>query len=532
LIKEIGIGVTVAALIFLILQGVNLLPLLLLGALSYLLYNFSGMKVINKDFRGKVPPRTEGVTFADVGGQENAKVEIKEALEFIKDGSETRRLGIRPLKGILLAGPPGTGKTLLAKAAATYTGASFVATSGSEFVEMYAGVGAQRVRELFKRARELSRRENNKNAAIFIDEIDVLGGKRGQHSGHLEYDQTLNQLLVEMDGISTNDDVRILVMAATNRVDLLDPALLRPGRFDRIIRVELPDKEARLHILKLHTGNKPLAAEVDLGQIARQTFGFSGAHLESLANEAAIFALRGGDKKLRQHHFIEAIDKVMMGEKLDRRPSDEDLKRVAIHETGHAIVSERVRPGSVSTVTIVPRGGALGYIRQVPEMDSYLLTGRQLEEQIQILIAGAIAEELILHGRSTGASNDFSEAARLAQKMVFAGMSHLRIVDQDSLPRILLHRAVAKILRTQEEIVREELQDRVAILTAISEELLREEKLSGDSLRQFINSAKVSLVKSSMVGPNPPVKIMRSERCRPRAKTSRRRSGLSPTVVV
>ena len=186
---------------------------------------------------------------------------------------------------------------------------------------MYAGVGAQRVRELFKRARELAQRENRKNAAVFIDEIDVLGGKRGQHSGHLEYDQTLNQLLVEMDGISTTDEVRILLMAATNRADLLDPALLRPGRFDRIIRVELPDKGARLQILKLHTDNKPLAADVDLEDIARQTFGFSGAHLESLANEAAIFALRGGDKKLQQRHLVEAIDKVMMGEKLDRRPS-------------------------------------------------------------------------------------------------------------------------------------------------------------------------------------------------------------------
>ena len=488
MIKEIAIGVALAAFIFLILQGINLLPLLLLGVLSYLLYSLSGMKVLNKDFQGQIPTRAQKITFADVGGQENAKMEIKEALEFIKDSSRAQKLGIRPLKGILLAGPPGTGKTLLAKAAAAYTGASFVATAGSEFVEMYAGVGAQRVRELFKRARELAQRENRKNAAVFIDEIDVLGGKRGQHSGHLEYDQTLNQLLVEMDGISTTDEVRILLMAATNRADLLDPALLRPGRFDRIIRVELPDKGARLQILKLHTDNKPLAADVDLEDIARQTFGFSGAHLESLANEAAIFALRGGDKRLQQRHLVEAIDKVMMGEKLDRRPSEEDLRRAAIHETGHAIISELVRPNSVSTVTIVPRGEALGYIRQMPETDSYLLTKQHLEEQIQVLVAGAIAEEMLLHSRSTGASNDFSEAARLAQRMVFAGMSYLGIVARDSLPQSLLHRAVTRILREQEKIVTEDLKGRIDILATVSGELFREEKLSGESLRQFIHS--------------------------------------------
>ena len=477
-----------AAFTFFFLQGINLLPLLFLCVLSYFLYSLSGMKVMNKGFQGQVPSKSKRITFADVGGQENAKMEIREALEFIKDSSRAQKLGIRPLKGILLAGPPGTGKTLLAKAAAAYTGASFVATAGSEFVEMYAGVGAQRVRELFKGARELARRENKKNAAVFIDEIDVLGGKRGQHSGHLEYDQTLNQLLVEMDGISTDDEVRILLLAATNRVDLLDPALLRPGRFDRIIRVELPDKEARLQILKLHTANKPLAKDIDLEDIARQTFGFSGAHLESLANEAAIFALRGGEKTLLQKHFVEAIDKVMMGEKLDRRPSDEDLKRVAIHEAGHALLSERVRPNSVSAVTIVPRGEALGYIRQMPEADSYLLTKQHLEEQIQVLIAGAIAEEMLLNSRSTGASNDFNQAARLAQRMVFAGMSHLGIVDQDSLPQNLLHRAVTRILRAQEKFVTEELKGKIHILRLVSRELFREEKLSGESLRQFIHS--------------------------------------------
>lgn len=486
MIKEITIGVAIAALIFLALQGVNLLPLLFLGALCYLLYNLSGLKVINKGFQGQISPKTRGITFADIGGQENAKKEIIEALEFIKDSSTAEQLGIRPLKGILLAGPPGTGKTLLAKAAAAYTGASFIATAGSEFVEMYAGVGAQRVRELFQQARELARRDNRKNATIFIDEIDVLGGKRGQNSGHLEYDQTLNQLLVEMDGITANDEVRVLVIGATNRVDLLDAALLRPGRFDRIIQVELPDKDGRLQILKLHTANKPMAPDVNLESIACQTFGFSGAHLESLANEAAILAFRGQEKILKQEHFIEAIDKVMLGEKMDRQPSKDDLKRVAVHEIGHAIVSERVRRGSVSTVTIIPRGSALGYMREVPEADSYLQTRRQLEEKIQVLIAGAIAEEILFRSRSTGASSDFAEAAQLAKGMVYAGMSELGIVDPDSLPQNLLHRAVAQILRVQEELVREELQNNIEIIRCISQELLREEKLSGERLRQII----------------------------------------------
>lgn len=303
MIKEIAVGIVIAAVIFLALQGVNLLPLLLLGALGYLLYNLSGLKVLNKGFQGQASPSTGRITFADIGGQENAKKEIREALEFVRDSSTARQLGIRPLKGILLVGPPGTGKTLLAKAAAAYTGASFIAAAGSEFVEMYAGVGAQRIRELFHQARELARQNNRKNATIFIDEIDVLGGKRGQHTGHLEYDQTLNQLLVEMDGITASDEFRILLIGATNRVDLLDEALLRPGRFDRIIHVDLPDKDGRLQILRLHTANKPLAADVNLESIARQTFGFSGAHLESLANEAAILAFREREKKTEAGAF-------------------------------------------------------------------------------------------------------------------------------------------------------------------------------------------------------------------------------------
>ncbi|MBC7326449.1 MAG: AAA family ATPase, partial [Moorella sp. (in: Bacteria)] len=221
---------------------------------------------------------------------------------------------------------------------------------------------------------------------------EILGSRRGQTTSHLEYDQTLNQLLVEMDGLKVDDRVRILVMAATNRVDMLDPALLRPGRFDRQVRVELPDKEGRLEILKLHTRNKPLAADVNLEAVAKETFGFSGAHLESLTNEAAILAMREGCQEIHQRHLHEAVDKVMMGERLDRRPSAHELRRVAIHETGHALMSELVKPGSVSALTVTPRGQALGYMRQSPEDDTYMYTKEYLEDQIAVMLAGAVAE--------------------------------------------------------------------------------------------------------------------------------------------
>ena len=283
-----------------------------------------------------------------------------EALEFVTDAAKCRALGIRPIKGILLTGPPGTGKTLLAKAAANYTNSTFIAASGSNFVEMYAGVGASRVRQLFQRAKEQAKKQGLASAIIFIDEIEVLGGKRGSNSSHLEYDQTLNQLLVCMDGINSEDEVRILVIAATNRADLMDDALLRPGRFDRIVKVDLPDKAARKHILQIHARGKPLSPEVSLDDIAAETFGFSGAHLESLLNEAAIGAMRRNMEVITAEHIKDAIEKVMLGEKLPRRPRPSELKRIAHHEIGHALIRELLQPGSVSSVTITSRGSALG----------------------------------------------------------------------------------------------------------------------------------------------------------------------------
>lgn len=444
--------------------------------------------MVAKSFAGGGSGVKHDVTFDDIGGQATAIKELKEALEFIKNHSDIQKLGIRPLKGILLTGPPGTGKTLLAKAAAGYTDAAFVAASGSEFIEMYAGVGAQRVRKLFQTARESSQRMGKNNSIIFIDEIEILGGKRGQTTGHLEYDQTLNELLVQMDGLKVDDKVRVLLVGATNRVDMLDPALLRPGRFDRQVKVELPDREGRLEIIKLHTRNKPLAEDVSLEAIARETFGFSGAHLESLANEAAILAMREGLSLVYHRHFHEAVDKVMMGDRLDRRPSPAELQRVAIHETGHAFMSEHLREGSVSTLTITPRGQALGYMRQTPEDDTYLYTRDYLENQIAVMLAGAVAEEMMLGGRSTGAGNDYLQATKTADQIINSGMSDLGVVDPETLPRSFRYRTQKKILQAQEERVITFLSKRKEQLFEVVELLLEQEKISGTQLRKIMGT--------------------------------------------
>jgi len=483
----IGGGAAVAA--FLIYLGYNVWPLVLLGALFFLVTQLVG----TGGLRRRVAPVGAGraathVTFKDVGGQAAAKRELIEALEFLSNAEFPRRLGIRPLRGILLTGPPGTGKTLLAKAAATYTDSVFLAASGSEFVEMYAGVGAQRIREIFARARRQALDQSKSSAIVFIDELEVLGGQRGRHMSHLEYDQTLNQLLVEMDGITWDDKVNILVMGATNRADLLDQALLRPGRFDRLVRVDLPDREGRLQILELHTRNKPLAPDADLEQIAKQTHGFSGAHLESVANEAAILAMRAGSDRISQSHLQEAVDKVLMGEKVDRRPCPEDLERVSAHEVGHAVMAEIVRPGSVSSVSISSRGQTLGHVRQTPRDDAYLQTRRSLEEEIDVLLAGAVAEEELYGDRSTGAACDFEQAAELARRMVLAGMSPLGVIDKEVVPNRLVHREVTRTLGRRERAVRRRLRRHKQELRRVASRLLERESLSGDELRRYLGS--------------------------------------------
>ncbi|TGE35215.1 AAA family ATPase [Desulfosporosinus fructosivorans] len=463
-------------------MGYNVLPVGLLLVGAYLVWTLVLSRQVLKNGNG-VSIATTQINFEDIGGQSVAKKELQEALDFLRYSDRMKALGIRPLKGILLSGPTGTGKTLLAKAAAKYTDSAFLSVSGSEFVEMYAGVGAERVRGLFRRAREMVRKEKKTSAIIFIDEMDILGAKRGSNVSHHEYDQTLNQLLVEMDGLKAEQGAHILVMAATNRLEALDDALLRPGRFDRQVKVDLPDKEGRVAILKIHTKNKPLAKEVNLEEIAHETFGFSGAHLESVTNEAAIFALREESNEINEHHLHEAVEKVMLGEKLDRKPSIEELRRVAIHESGHAMLAEKVRPNSVAQISIRSRGNALGYVRHYPKDDLYLYTQAMLEDQIMVALAGALAEEVILGTKSTGAMGDYEQALNLVEKLLLAGMSSLGVVDVSLLSAEQRQPVTSAILTGLEERTMEIIKENTKVLLRLAEILADEETLTGDTLR-------------------------------------------------
>ncbi|HCJ58389.1 AAA family ATPase [Lutispora sp.] len=485
--KEHIIGAVAAIIVFLSLLGFDILPLIFLIGFAGAIYFITDSKLLKVKSSSVGEGRKDSsISFNDIGGQEIAKNELREALEFIKSNDKLKALGIRPLKGILLNGPPGTGKTLLAKAAAQYTNSIFLSASGSEFVEMYVGVGAKRVRQLFTQAKQAAKRMNRHSAVIFIDEIEVLGGKRGQNHSHQEHDQTLNELLVQMDGISSDDEVKVLVIGATNRSDMLDSALLRPGRFDRIVKVDLPDKKGRAHILKLHTRNKPLSAEVEIEAIARDTFGFSGAQLESVANEAAILAMRDESKEISSVHFKNAIEKVMMGEKLDRLPSVDEKLRIAIHESGHALIGELLFPHSVASVNVASRSNALGYVRNTQEDDMFLYTCDYLNGRIAVSLAGALAEEVLLSSRSTGASSDFQNASDLARHIVYGGMSELGIISAEDLPKEKLHNAISSILGEVEKSTLSLLNENIQILKDVSSELLDKETLSGDELRALI----------------------------------------------
>lgn len=488
MIKSIMFGTGGALFIFLIYLGMDPLPVIVLAGIGLLVYSSGARsmqktgRMVGKNQKNKYIP---SVDFDQIGGQNRAKNELKEALDFLLQREKIAQYGIRPIKGILLTGPPGTGKTLMAKASAHYTDAVFVSASGSEFVEMYVGVGAKRIRSLFQETRTLARKNKKNRAIVFIDEIDVIGGKR-DGSQQREYDQTLNQLLTEMDGISVAQEVQVLVVAATNRKDILDPALLRPGRFDRHIQVDLPDRKARLHILRLHMKNKTLNPDVSLMKIAEETFGFSGAQLESLANEAAIYALRENRTAIEQKHLASAIDKVLMGEKADREASSEEKERVAVHEMGHAIISEYVRPGSVSEITLTPRGQALGYVRQQPDRDRVLYTREHLEKSIQVCLAGAAAEEHFYGHRSTGAKNDYEQAYQYARTMIEAGLSKLGIINPKLIGKEELHLEAKKIL----EKLYDDTLRRIVCFSFMFEEnlgiLLKEEVLSGDEFREML----------------------------------------------
>ncbi len=362
------------------------------------------------------PDSLPKVTFDDVAGNDEAKTELKETIDFLKDPERIRRLGGRMPKGVLLVGPPGTGKTLMARAVAGEAGVPFFNISGSEFIEMFVGVGAARVREMFEQAREKA------PCIIFIDELDAIGRARGAGpvmGGHDEREQTLNQLLTEMDGFDPSTGV--VVMAATNRPEILDKALLRAGRFDRQILVDKPDLEAREQILRLHARKLKLADDVDLKVVAQRTPGFVGADLENICNEAAIRAVRENHDSVTMKDFEAAIDRVIAGpEKKHRTLNPEEKHRVAVHESGHALVAETVPTGEpVHKVSIIPRGvAALGYTMQLPVEEKFLSTEQELKDQIAILLGGRVAEETVLGEISSGASNDLERASEIARNMV------------------------------------------------------------------------------------------------------------------
>lgn len=357
-------------------------------------------------------------TFRDVAGLDEVKEELFEVVDFMKSPDKYIKMGAKIPKGILFYGPPGTGKTLLASAVAGETDSSFFNVTGSEFVEKYVGVGAKRVRTLFEKARKEA------PSIIFIDEIDAIGARRHSESNN-EKDQTLNQLLVEMDGFNKDDN--IIIVGATNRLDLLDEALLRPGRFDRHIRINSPNYNSRYEILKVHTNNKPLHKDVDLKLLARKTHGFNGAHLANIANEAAIFAVRDNSSEISNYHFDKAIERVIAG--IEQKNSvliEKEKKIVSYHEAGHALVSNSVNICPIQKISIVPRGEALGYVLQLPDEDRYIYTKEELIGKIKILLAGKAAEEIIFNHLSTGAKDDLKKVTDIADQMVCEyGMSKL-----------------------------------------------------------------------------------------------------------
>lgn len=405
---------------------INIAPTILLIGIAFWFFTkqLNGQKG-SMDFgrsKAKLNPDKGRITFKDVAGLPEEKEELQELIDFLKYPKKFQKLGARIPKGVLLVGPPGTGKTLLAKAVAGEANAPFYFISGSDFVELYVGVGASRVRDMFKQAKQ------NAPCLIFIDEIDAVGRQRGTGigGGHDEREQTLNQLLTEMDGFGANEG--IIIIAATNRPDVLDPALLRPGRFDRQVTVALPEQKAREEILKVHARNKVLSKGVHLDSIAKRTVGFSGADLENLLNEAALLAVRREKGAITMSEIDEAIDRVIMGPaKVTKKYTAKEKKLVAYHEAGHAVLGIKLDDANdVQKVTIIPRGQAGGYNLMLPKEEKYTATKTELLEQIMGLLGGRVAEEVVFGEVTTGAHNDFEKATKIARSMVTEyGMSTL-----------------------------------------------------------------------------------------------------------
>ncbi|HVV81506.1 MAG TPA: ATP-dependent zinc metalloprotease FtsH [Kofleriaceae bacterium] len=482
------------------------------------------------------------ITFKDVAGVEEAKDEVEEIIAFLKDPKKFTKLGGRIPKGVLMMGPPGTGKTLLARAIAGEAGVPFFSISGSDFVEMFVGVGASRVRDLFEQGKK------NAPCIIFIDEIDAVGRHRGAGlgGGHDEREQTLNQLLVEMDGFESNDGV--IIIAATNRPDVLDPALLRPGRFDRRIVVPRPDLRGRIGILAVHVRRVPLSAAVDLDVIARGTPGFSGADLESLVNEAALIAARRDKDKVDAEDFEEAKDKVLMGaERRSMIISDKEKRTTAVHESGHALVARFVSgPGGneadpVHKVTIIPRGRALGLTQQLPTEDRLSMTREFAQNQIAILLGGRVAEEIIFNQKTTGAGNDIERATELARAMVtewgmsdefgplnFAGSKQEVFLgrdfasserhSEDTSQRI--DAEIRRIVMQQYERVSKLLAAHKEDLERVADALLDYETIDGDDIDRLLKGEKIARPM--------PASRKRAETAKPGDEESKKRPSLIP----
>lgn len=443
------------------------------------------------------------VTFDDVAGAEEEKEELAEIVQFLKDPKKFLSLGAHIPKGVLLVGPPGTGKTLLARAVAGEAGVEFLSISGSDFVELYVGIGASRVRDLFEQAKA------DTPSIVFIDEIDAVGRQRGAGlgGGHDEREQTLNQLLVEMDGFSANEGV--VILAATNRPDILDPALLRPGRFDRQVYVGLPDIKGREEILRVHARNKPLAEDVDLSELARGTAGFTGADLENLLNEGALLAGRGSARYISKDYLDKALIKVIAGPEKKSRVVTEHARRLtAYHEAGHAIVSHALDTADpVHMVTIVPRGRAGGMTISLPQEDKYGFSRREMEQEIAICLGGRVAEELVLGDSSTGASSDLVRATKVAREMVAKyGMSDAlgNLVFETGGDEVFIGRTMAHARTYSEEVAakidaemrviidraraacHDILTARRAALDGIAAYLLEHETMDGETFRAMM----------------------------------------------
>jgi cell division protease FtsH len=488
------------------------LPLALIGGLWYMGsrqmagggMGAGGMFGVGKSKANEVKPESIGITFKDVGGADEAIAELQETIQFLKAPESFANLGGRIPKGVLLVGPPGTGKTLLAKATAGEAGVPFFETSGSEFVEMFVGVGAARVRDLFEQARQAA------PAIIFIDEIDAIGQSRGgatRLGGNDEREQTLNQLLAEIDGFHTEKDKPVIIMAATNRPEVLDQALLRAGRFDRQITVSAPDLTGRLQILKIHSQKVKLSPDFDLDRAARITPGFSGADLENVMNEAALLAARRHESGVTMQDFEAAIERVVAGpEKRSRVMNEQERTTVAYHESGHALVAELVpNADPVAKVSIVPHGrGALGFTMQMPTEDRYLLTREELEDRLAVMLGGRAAEQVVFNVISTGASDDIQRASELARRMVTEfGMSDklgtVRYATQQyqflsgdtaasASPETLkiIDEEVQRIIGEQYQRAQQLLKEHRAALESVSQQLLETESVDGAAVKQAL----------------------------------------------